>query len=161
MPYIVAMKNLLTLLLLFSVACSKKADPAAADPNADPIPAGQHVIRAVITGTGWDARDVAIGINRTTARTGERAIYRSVNGTWQQARGDKALRLAYRDTAATLQFSCHMSPTLPNGLPMPAGATLTCKVYVDNRYQDQVQLVGTGQSANNYEEYSVITNALK
>lgn len=155
------MKFYLPLFLLLATGCgSKTQDPAVAtDPNADVIPAGQHVIRTTTTGTGWDTRDVGVYLSRLTARSGERAIYKPVADVWRQSGGDKTLRLAYRDTTANLEFSCAMSPSRPNGAPMPAGAMLTLTVYVDNRLQGQVQLAGTAPL--NYADYIVQTKNLK
>lgn len=133
------MKHALTslLLALLFTGCGKKSDSAAAAPNPDAVPAGQHLIKMVLTGGNWNAEVPRLSIHQETNNTlNGRLVYPPTLDTW--ARSDdghtKTLRLAYRDTAFALHFYCG-TRTYSCSQTAPTTGSFTMQVFVDGRDQ--------------------------
>lgn len=158
------MKSYFPLLLLLATGCgSKTSDPAAKTADPDAVPAGQHLIKVVYTGSGWGSAVPGLFIYQDTQNTAGKEVYHNVVGPWTEsvdAANGHILRLAYRDTAFALHFEAGMrgytqgSPKTTN----PA-ATLTAKAYVDGRLQWTNSIDGT--ATYNDHEWLIDTKNLK
>jgi hypothetical protein len=157
------MKKLLPFLLLLATGCgSKNTDPAAKLADPDAVPAGQHLIKVVYTGSGWPAAAPSLFIFQSTSNTVGKEVYRNVTGNWSEAVDagkERVLRLAYRDTTFALKFYAGMNPRPPGAAVAAAGATLTANAYVDGRLQ-WTNSINSGSTAGD-KEWLLDTKNLK
>lgn len=137
------MKFYLLLLLVLATGCgSKNSDPAAKAADPDAVPAGQHLIKVVYTGSGWTSAIPRLVLFQSTQNTAGKLVYPTKAEDWQEtvdAKNGRILRIAYRDTAFALRFYAG-SRIYDCNTPAPTSGTLRYQVYVDGRDQGLYQL---------------------